>query len=367
MPRVTVVTPTYNHASYIGSCIESVLAQTFDDWEMIIVDDGSTDGTGEIVQSYTDPRIRYIRKEHAGINGLKDSYNLATSLAQGDLIAILEGDDFWPKRKLAIQVPDFDDPVVTLSAGQLLIYNTTWKTYQYFPNIPANPETRINRPVGSAAALMVRPNVLTYTFPVTVITRKAAIHQLAGFRQPHGLPLVDYPTLLHLTLTGEWRIHSEYLGIWRRHGGSVTKSSYPTILNGVYQEVESFLAEHPLKQAEMDEIDTLWRNFQLERCIVLSRLLASKGDHAKSLGALQAAQRFPLGKKTKLILSAARLLTAMRMSPEPLWRFAKRGHWKPEQGFESEGLIVTEDTPPESLVYRKLGPKPQRSSPDRVY
>ena len=52
MPRVSVITPTYNHESFIGACIKSVIEQTFPDWEMIIVDDGSTDRTSEIARKY---------------------------------------------------------------------------------------------------------------------------------------------------------------------------------------------------------------------------------------------------------------------------------------------------------------------------
>jgi glycosyltransferase involved in cell wall biosynthesis len=59
-PRVTVLTAAYNQERYIGRCIESVLAQTYADWEMIIVDDGSTDNTRGVAASFCDPRIKLI-------------------------------------------------------------------------------------------------------------------------------------------------------------------------------------------------------------------------------------------------------------------------------------------------------------------
>jgi len=98
---VSIITPTYNHAEFIGACIESVLAQTYPYWEMIIIDDGSTDDTGEVVARYEDDRIRYIRQPNMGVERLTETYNKALSLARGEYIAILEGDDYWPDYKLS--------------------------------------------------------------------------------------------------------------------------------------------------------------------------------------------------------------------------------------------------------------------------
>src|SRR5688500_648199 len=91
-PRVSIISPVYNADRYIGACIDSVLAQTFTDWEQIIVDDGSTDQTEAVVRKYNDPRIRYVRLPHRGLPALAESYNVALRDARGALIAVLEGD-----------------------------------------------------------------------------------------------------------------------------------------------------------------------------------------------------------------------------------------------------------------------------------
>jgi len=103
---VSVITPTYNHERFIAQCIESVLAQTYGHWEMIIVDDGSTDHTASIAEEYAkkDHRIKVIRQANNGIFRLAETYNKALGLANGELIAILEGDDTWQNTKLEIQV-----------------------------------------------------------------------------------------------------------------------------------------------------------------------------------------------------------------------------------------------------------------------
>src|SRR4051812_29758132 len=99
-PLVSVITPTYNHEKFISACIESVMAQTYTKWEQIIIDDGSTDGTAEIIRSYRDPRINYVHQPNQGIEQLAISYNRALEVATGELIGILEGDDTWPDNKL---------------------------------------------------------------------------------------------------------------------------------------------------------------------------------------------------------------------------------------------------------------------------
>jgi glycosyltransferase involved in cell wall biosynthesis len=118
-PLVSIITPTYNHEKFIRACIESVLRQTYQNWEQIIIDDGSTDATAQIVREYCDDRIRYYYQENAGIEALAHTYNGALSLARGELVAILEGDDFWPGDKLSRMVPAFENSSVVLAYGEM--------------------------------------------------------------------------------------------------------------------------------------------------------------------------------------------------------------------------------------------------------
>src|SRR5436190_82102 len=95
-PLVSIITPTYNHERFIGPCIESLLAQTYENWEQIIIDDGSTDHTADVVRRYSDPRIKYIYQQHRGVESLAHTYNRALKTSHGRLVAILEGDDACP-------------------------------------------------------------------------------------------------------------------------------------------------------------------------------------------------------------------------------------------------------------------------------
>lgn len=100
---VSIVMVTYNRAAYIRHAINSVLAQTYDAWELIIVDDGSTDETGAIVAAYNDARIRYVLlAQNQGVHAAR-SRGVAES--QGDYIAVLDSDDLWnDKDKLRTQI-----------------------------------------------------------------------------------------------------------------------------------------------------------------------------------------------------------------------------------------------------------------------
>lgn len=98
-PEVSVLIPLYNSETYIRQAIESILEQSFRAFEIIVADDGSTDGGGQIAASF--PEVRYFKREHAGI---PETRNFALSKARGDLITFIDSDDLWAKDKLALQV-----------------------------------------------------------------------------------------------------------------------------------------------------------------------------------------------------------------------------------------------------------------------
>lgn len=104
-PLVSVVIPTYNYGKYLPDAIESVLSQTFKNYELIIVDDGSTDNTKEVVRPYLkNTRIRYHYQENTGQSSAK---NVGIKLARGDFIAFLDADDSWLPDKLELQMKLF--------------------------------------------------------------------------------------------------------------------------------------------------------------------------------------------------------------------------------------------------------------------
>ena len=105
-PLVSIMMPAYNAGKYIGRAIESVLAQTYENWELVIVDDCSTDNTYEIAASYKDPRIRILRHEQNMGVGL--SRNDALSASSGQWVAVLDADDEWLPERLERLIKETD-------------------------------------------------------------------------------------------------------------------------------------------------------------------------------------------------------------------------------------------------------------------
>ncbi|XOF35092.1 MAG: glycosyltransferase family 2 protein [Candidatus Electrothrix sp. YB6] len=96
-PLISVIIPAYNHERFIGPAIDSVLNQTWRDLELIVIDDGSTDATGAVVQGYTDPRLSYYYQEN---QDAFNTINRGLGMAKGDYIAILNSDDIYTTDRL---------------------------------------------------------------------------------------------------------------------------------------------------------------------------------------------------------------------------------------------------------------------------
>jgi len=116
--KISIVIPTYNRAYILREALESVLAQSYTDFEVLVVDDGSTDDTARVVGSIQDKRIRYIQKERN--QGCSAAYNTGIRAAQGEWIAFLDSDDLWKPEYLERQM-DF----LSRQAGLDVVFTDT--------------------------------------------------------------------------------------------------------------------------------------------------------------------------------------------------------------------------------------------------
>ena len=117
-PLVSVIIPVYNYDRYLGEAIESVVSQTHQRLEPIVVDDGSSDQSGEVARSFADRGVRYCHQVHAGIGPAR---NKGVELAQGYFLAFLDADDCWPQEKIDRQLRAFEsDPTLEMVFGQAL-------------------------------------------------------------------------------------------------------------------------------------------------------------------------------------------------------------------------------------------------------
>ena len=117
-PLVSVVIPVYNYERYLGEAVESVLGQTYQNLEVIVIDDGSTDQSGEVARSFADRGVGYCKQVHAGIGPAR---NKGVELARGEFLAFLDADDHWPLEKLERQLNAFEnDSALEMVFGQAL-------------------------------------------------------------------------------------------------------------------------------------------------------------------------------------------------------------------------------------------------------
>lgn len=266
-PLVSIITPTYNHQSFIASCLNSVRQQSYSNWEQIIIDDGSTDDTGKIVCRYKDSRIRYVHQANAGPFQLANSYNRALSLATGEFVAILEGDDFWPSEMLAVMVPAFRDKDVVLAYGEAADVDANGNEQRRKSRTTRSREelsrqVLFNDPVGSATYHMLTAEGRSLISPSTVVLRRSVLDHIGGFQRVLGLPLTDYPTFIELSLTGRFYYSPQILGYRRRHEESITVNYARTIHEKVSDFTLDFLASHPeqvlLSESELKKIEASW-------------------------------------------------------------------------------------------------------------
>jgi glycosyltransferase involved in cell wall biosynthesis len=123
MPKITVIMPVYNCEGYVQEAINSILEQTFTDFEFLVIDDASTDDTVSVIKTYSDPRIRLIVKP---VNsGYTDSLNMALDMARGEFIARMDGDDISLPGRFEKQLKEFErNPRLALCGSNMEIIGT---------------------------------------------------------------------------------------------------------------------------------------------------------------------------------------------------------------------------------------------------
>lgn len=262
--KVAVITPTYNHARFISACIDSVLAQTYPHWEMVIVDDGSTDATLLDANAYADPRIQVLTGVHRGLPALGEVYQRALQQTNAPLIAVLEGDDTWPRDKLARQVTHFDDPSIVLAYGAAGLIDSEGCVYAIYNRHPKGPAAE-NTPVGAILPYLLEQNFIPAP---TVMLRRSALEASGGFWQPPSVPYVDHPTWLRLSLRGRFSYDPSVVGYWRRHPAQFTTSR----ATGAQPDNRAFLTQVMTEAASIGLLG--------DRLEVASRIADSPTRHA---------------------------------------------------------------------------------------
>jgi glycosyltransferase involved in cell wall biosynthesis len=251
MPRVSVIIPTYNRADLIGEAIESVVNQTYDDFEIIIVDDGSADSTKEVVGRFSGP-IKYLYQENRGRSCAR---NKGFEVSSGDYICFLDSDDVLNPRMLEIQVSLLD------SNTDLGFVYSDYQFINRAGEILPKPEVFRAHPLrrGRIFRFLI---YFDFIFPSTVLARRDCINK-AGLFDPSLDAAEDLDWLLRMTSLYETDYVPEQLCLCRKHDSNTPSTA---IEDGTVRVITKYLSDERTKRSLGDD----WREIYFDLYLMVA-------------------------------------------------------------------------------------------------
>lgn len=226
---VSIITPSYNTASYISETIESVLAQTYNNWEMIIVDDCSPDNTDEVVSLYlSDERIKYFKNEKN--SGAAVSRNRALREAKGRWIAFLDSDDLWMPDKLEKQIKFMAENN----------YSFSYTDYSHIDENSKSMDVTVTGPEKITKTGMYNycwPGCLTVMYDASVV----GLMQINDIKKNN-----DYAMWLQACKKADCYLLRENLARYRIRSGSISRNSISTLVKWHYRLFNEALGMNPV-------------------------------------------------------------------------------------------------------------------------
>ena len=222
-PRVSVIMPTHNVAPFVEEAIASVVAQTWTQWELVVIDDQSTDATPDVVRRHRDPRIRLIEKSREGVSRAR---NRGLSEATGSIISFLDGDDRWRPdalERLVAALEAREDRAVAYGEG--VVMNAAGAVYG-----PESAPALAARPSGDVVAALLAANCIVNAGATAV--RRRALEQAGGFDESLQMG-EDWELWVRLAMVGPFH----YIGgapilEYRQRAGSATRLLVRDIAEG---------------------------------------------------------------------------------------------------------------------------------------
>jgi glycosyltransferase involved in cell wall biosynthesis len=236
-PKVSALVVTYNHARYIGAALDSIFAQTYPDYEVIVIDDGSIDGTPELIGRW--PQVRYHYQQNQGLNA---ALNHALGLARGEYLALLAADDTWTPDRLARQVPILDArPELGLVYGDAMVIDEDGR-----------PLCRFNEVYPVRKGDFATELFTHYCFVTAqaLLVRRSCFERVGGFWGPTAIS--DYLKWIEIGIYNQAVYMDVVLGHYRRHQHNLTRANagdfkYRSTLIGLAE----LLERHPAFAAQL--------------------------------------------------------------------------------------------------------------------
>jgi len=205
LPRVSVIMNCYNGSKFLSQAIESVIQQTYSNWELIFWDNRSTDLSAEILKDYQDSRIKYFLS--ANHTKLSDARNAAVNASGGEFIAFLDVDDWWEPQKLERQVQQFQDDAVGLACSNFWILDER----------KSNIKLAYSSPIPGGYQLGNLLRNYTVALP-TLVIRKSLLNGPNSPFNPEYHIIGDFDLVIRLSAQAKIARVDEPLATYRIHG-----------------------------------------------------------------------------------------------------------------------------------------------------
>ncbi|KPQ01376.1 glycosyltransferase [Marinobacter sp. HL-58] len=284
-PLVSIITPTYNRADFIEQAVNSVLAQTFTNFELLIVDDGSTDNTWDLLEpALADSRVRYFHQENQGQSVAR---NLALVEAKGDFVCFLDSDNYWPAEKLEQQVELFrEHPDYDVIYGDIIVIDEDGKEVT---------RKNMKRYSGHIATYMIRDNCVSMN---TAMARRRCFDELGAMSGTRRVA-DDYDLWLRFSARFRFLYVPQYFAYYRVMDDQIS-SDKTRRFDSNWQIINDFRREFPDAMSEK-EFDFGFAAFHSRK----ARYLASHGSKREALGEMaKALRRSPFRRATWRSLAA---------------------------------------------------------------
>ncbi len=224
----------YNASKYIEAAVKSVLNQTYQDFELLIVNDGSTDNTNELLKSFKDERIRIIHNQEN--KGLIYTRNIALKEARGQFIAVMDSDDIAYPNRLKIQVDAFkNNPSLALYGGQAKMIDENQKEIGFIEESETDTEL--------LKVKLLFHNTFVHS---SVMIRTSVFREFGGYQEPFA---EDYDLFLRIAQKYAVGNSSEFVVAYRWHGNNISKTEGEKIVRQLLPIKGKLLKKIGLKSA----------------------------------------------------------------------------------------------------------------------
>lgn len=251
---VSVVIPTHNRKNFIGETVDSVLAQTYTDLEVVVVDDGSTDGTGDYMRARyaSEPRVRYIWQENAERSAAR---NRGIDEARGEFLAFLDSDDLWLPKKLELQM-------ALMEARPELVMVLCWTSnaglkedQSVFTILPEKEDCNTE---GFHQRLVALNRIIS----ATPLIRKSVFEKCAKFSlDDKVICFEDWELWIRVACYGEVDVVPQVLAIRRHHPGNTEKLVTPPDYQVIVSNVRRNLPVEKWQELRQAALKSYWHRY----------------------------------------------------------------------------------------------------------